>query len=170
MMNECWKDVIKITLWKLRCFVIMVNPIQGGVLSWQFRVVGKNACATYSGHISVISIWIRGVEKQICKNFENWPTNHNFRSPYKKIQKQVKKKSRKGFFWPFLIRHQKKLCYSLFQTRPKYYESFKTEYSDSTSFINRLTPLIFFFRGPLTEKTLQGPFMVQTDKFFYIGL
>ena len=65
---------------------------------------------------------------------------------------------------------QKKLFYSLFQTRPKYYESSKTQYSDSTSFINRLTPLIYFFRGPLTEKTLHGPFMVQTDNFFYIGL
>ena len=42
---------------------------------------------------------------------------------------------RKCVFRPF---------YSLFLIRPKYYESSKTEYSDSTSFINRLTPLIFF--------------------------
>ena len=79
-------------------------------------------------------------------------------------------KSRKCVFWPFLNRHQKKLFYSLFQTRPKYYESSKTEYSDSTSFINRLTPLQANFRGPLIEKALQGPFMVKTDQFFYIGL
>ena len=82
-------------------------------------------------------------------------------------------KSRKCVFWPFLNRHQKKLFYSLFQNRPKYYESSKTEYSDHPSFINRLTPLIFFqanFRGPLVEKALQGPSMVQTDRFFYIGL
>ena len=61
-------------------------------------------------------------------------------------------KSRKCVFRPFLNRHQKKLFYSLFPIRPKYYESSKTEYSDSTSFINRLTPLLFwggltFFRG-----------------------
>ena len=37
--------------------------------------------------------------------------------------------------------------YSLFQTMPKYHESSKTEYSDSISFINRLTPLIFFGGG-----------------------
>ena len=82
-------------------------------------------------------------------------------------------KSRKCVFWPFLNRHQKKLFYSLFQNRPKYYESSKTEYSDHPSFMNRLTPLIFFqanFRGPLVEKALQGPSMVQTDRFFYIGL
>ena len=46
-------------------------------------------------------------------------------------------------FRPFLNIHQTKLFHSLFQTRPKYYESSKTEYSDSTSFINQLTPLIF---------------------------
>merc|ERR1711954_506183 len=45
---------------------------------------------------------------------------------------RVKKKSRKCVFWPFLNRHQKKLFYSLFQTRPNYYESSKTEYSDFT--------------------------------------
>ena len=89
--------------------------------------------------------------------------------PYKDSDPS-QQKSRKCVFRPFLNRHQKKLFYSLFQTRPKYYESSKTEYSDSTSFINRLTPLIFFFRGPLIEKALQGPFMVQTDQFFYIGL
>ena len=90
-----------------------------------------------------------------------------------KIQIRVNQKSRKCVFWPFLNRHQKKLFYSLFQNRPKYYESSKTEYSDHPSFINRLTPLFFFqanFRGPLVEKALQGPSMVQTDRFFYIGL
>ena len=43
-----------------------------------------------------------------------------------------------------LNRHQKQLFYSLLSIRPKYYESSNSEYSDSTSFINRLTPLIFF--------------------------
>ena len=62
-------------------------------------------------------------------------------------------KPRKYVFRPFINRHQKKLFYSLFSIRPKYYESSKTEYSDSISCINRLTPLIFslgfwnFFRG-----------------------
>ena len=50
-------------------------------------------------------------------------------------------KSRKYVFRPFLNRHQKKSFYSLLLIRPKYYESFKTEYSD---FINRLTPQTFF--------------------------
>ena len=92
--------------------------------------------------------------------------------PYKDSDPS-QQKSRKCVFRPFLNRHQKKLFYSLFQNRPKYYESSKTEYSDHPSFINRLTPLIFFqanFRGPLVEKALQGPSMVQTDRFFYIGL
>ena len=53
-------------------------------------------------------------------------------------------KSRKCGFLPFLNRHQKKIFYSLLLNRQKCYESSKTEYSDSTSFINRLTPLIFF--------------------------
>ena len=73
-------------------------------------------------------------------------------------------KSRKCVFWPFLNRHQKKLFYSLFQNRPKYYESSKTEYSDPPSFINRFTPLIFFsgkFQGTLGRKgppgSLHGP-------------
>ena len=91
-----------------------------------------------------------------------------FAMPYKDSDPS-QQKSRKCVFWPFLNRHQKKLFYSLFQNRPKYYESSKTEYSDHPSFINRLTPLIFFqanFRGPLVEKALQGPSMVQTDQFF----
>ena len=68
--------------------------------------------------------------------------------PYKNSDTS-QQKSRKYVFGLFWI---KKSFYSLFQPRPKYYESFKMEYSDSTSFINRLTPLIFFrvftfFRG-----------------------
>ena len=71
--------------------------------------------------------------------------------PYKDSDPS-QQKSRKCVFRPFLNRHQKKLFYSLLLIRQKYYESSKTEYSDSTSFINRLTPLIFFrvskfFRG-----------------------
>ena len=53
-------------------------------------------------------------------------------------------KSRKWVFRPFLNGHQKKIFYLNFQTRPTYYESSKTEYSDSTSFIAKLTPIIFF--------------------------
>ena len=44
--------------------------------------------------------------------------------------KYEQQKSRKCVFRPFLNRHQKKLLYSNFQTRPKYYVSSKTEYSD----------------------------------------
>ena len=70
--------------------------------------------------------------------------------PYKESDSS-QQKSRKCIFRPFLNRHQKKLFYSLLLIRQKYYESSKTEYSDSTSFINRLTTLIFwvlkFFRG-----------------------
>ena len=63
--------------------------------------------------------------------------------PYKDSDPS-QQKSRKCVFRRFLNRHQKKIFYSLFQSRQKYYESSKTEYSDSTSFINRLTPLKFF--------------------------
>ena len=76
------------------------------------------------------------------------------------------------FFGHFLI-DTKKIFYSLFQNRPKYYESSKTEYSDSPSYINRFTPLIFFeanFRVPSIEKALQGPFMVQIGQFYFLDL
>merc|ERR1711954_635383 len=63
--------------------------------------------------------------------------------PYKDSDPS-QQKSRKCIFRPFLNRHQKKFFYSLLLIRQKYYESSKTKYSDSTSFINRLTPLIFF--------------------------
>ena len=63
--------------------------------------------------------------------------------PYKDPD-QSEQKSRKCAFRPFLNKHKKKLFYSLLLIRQKYYGSSKTEYSDSTSFINRLTPLIFF--------------------------
>merc|ERR1711954_427719 len=71
--------------------------------------------------------------------------------PYKDSDPS-QQKSRKCVFRQFFNRHQKKLFYSLLLIRPKYYESSKTEYSDSTSFIIRLTPLIFwgglkFFQG-----------------------
>merc|ERR1711942_587273 len=75
--------------------------------------------------------------------------------PYKDSDPS-QQKSRKCVFWPFLNRHQKKLFYSLFQNRPKYYESFKTEYSDHPSFINRLTPLIFFLQGTVDRKGPPG--------------
>ena len=58
--------------------------------------------------------------------------------PYKNSDAS-QQKSRKCVFRPFLNRHHKKVIVSLFQTRPKHYESSETEYSDSTSFINRLT-------------------------------
>ena len=38
----------------------------------------------------------------------------------------------------------KKVILFTFANQAKFYEFSKTEYSDSTSFINRLTPLIFF--------------------------
>ena len=97
--------------------------------------------------------------RKFCKNFENWASNHNFCSPYKNSE-MSQQKSRKCVFQPFLNRHQKKLIYSLLLIRQKYYEFFKTEYSDSTFFINRLTPL-FFFSGDLDRKgppgSLHGP-------------
>ena len=78
----------------------------------------------------------------------------------------VNLKSRKGVFRPFFNRNQKKLFYSNFQTRPKYYESSQTECSDSTSFINRLTPLFFrvlkFFQG------LKGGFPPKIFNFFFL--
>ena len=43
------------------------------------------------------------------------PGHYNF-------QDLSQQKSRKCVFWPFLNRHQKKLFYSLFQTRPNCYE------------------------------------------------
>ena len=74
---------------------------------------GKNAWATYFGHIS-------SMEARIFMKFE---------ANVHKI----------------LLDHQPNFYKdSLLPFRPKYYESSKTEYSDSTSFINRLTPLIFF--------------------------
>ena len=39
-----------------------------GVLSWRFRGWGKNTCATYFGHISVISYWIRVLSKANVKS------------------------------------------------------------------------------------------------------
>ena len=62
--------------------------------------------------------------------------------PYKDSDPR-QKKSRKCVFWPFLNRHQKKLFYSLLLIRQKYYESSKTEYSDSPSFINRLSLFLY---------------------------
>ena len=50
-----------------------------------------------------------------------------------------------------------------FQTRPKYYESSKMDYSDSTSYINWLTPLIFLFR---VLKFFQGAKMGFPPKYF----
>ena len=75
-------------------------------------------------------------------------------------------KSRKCVFRRFLNRHQKKLFYSLFQNRQKYYESSKTEYSDSTSFINRLTPLNFFLGSWNFFEGLKGGFPQKISTFF----
>ena len=55
--------------------------------------------------------------------------------PYKDSD-LIQQKSRKCDFRPFFNIHQKKLFYSLFQTRPQYNESTKMEFTDSTSFIN----------------------------------
>ena len=79
--------------------------------------------------------------------------------PYKDTDPSQQKSRKCVLHW-----HQKKLFYSLFQSRQKYYESSKTEYLDSTSFINRLTPLNFsglwnFFKG------LQGGFPQQISTF-----
>ena len=61
-----------------------------------------------------------------------------------KIQIRVNKNQENAFFGHFWIDTKKSYFINFF--KPKYHESSKTEYSDSTSFINRLTPLIFFFR------------------------
>ena len=102
---------------------------------------GKIACATYFGHISVTSSWIRVVLN----------SNVIMRPHEEKRYLQIVKIGRVIAIFVRLTeilkpnRHQKKLFYSNFQPRPKYYESLKTEYSDSTSFINRLTPHIFLW-------------------------
>ena len=98
-------------------------------------------------------------------SFENWPINCNFCSPYKNSETS-QQKSRKCVFRPFLNRHQKKLFYSLLLIRPKYYESSKTEYSDSTSFINRLTPLILFLGFWNFFEGLKGGFPQKMSTFF----
>ena len=84
--------------------------------------------------------------------------------PYKNSETR-QQKSRKCVFRPFLNRNQKKLFYSFFQTRPKYYESSKTEYSDSSSFINQYTPLIFFGFQKFFEG-LKGGFLQKISTFF----
>ena len=53
-----------------------------------------------------------------------------------------------------------------FQTMPKYHESSKTEYSDSISFINRLTPLIFFGGFWNFLEGLKGGFTQKKSPFF----
>ena len=85
--------------------------------------------------------------------------------PYKDSDPS-QQKSRKCVFRPFLNRHQKKLFYSLLLIRQKYYESSKTEYSDSTSFINRLTPLIFFLGFQNFFEGLKGGFPQKISPFF----
>jgi len=85
--------------------------------------------------------------------------------PYKDSDPS-QQKSRKCVFRRFLNRHQKKLFYSLFQSRQKYYESSKTEYSDSTSFINRLTPLNFFLGSWNFFEGLKGGFPKKISTFF----
>ena len=102
------------------------------------RTLDKKICLTCTLNESALFLPL-SPHKTPCEEF-------NSPELYKKNQKQVKK-IKKGRFQPFLNRHKTKLFYSNVQTRPKCYESFKTEYSDSTSFINRLTPLIYFFRG-----------------------
>ena len=130
---------------------------RGGVLSWQFRGGGQKRlhhifwpCLSHlkSGKSGIkskckIHKMRPHEEKQMCKNFENWPSNPIFCSPHKNSETS-QQKSRKCVFRPFLNRHQKKLFYSLLLIRQKYYESSKTELSDSPFFINRLTHLIFF--------------------------
>jgi len=69
-------------------------------------------------------------------------------------------KSRKCVFRPFFN--------WLFQTRPKYYEFSKTEYSDSTSFINRCTPLIFFLGVWSFFEGLNGGFPPKNLTFFLL--
>ena len=125
-----------------------------------FTILQLNVINTkiwYFGHIS-------SMEARIFMKFENYVQNivldhqPNFhKDPCKDAR------ARGEIFQPFLNWHQKKLFYSLLS---KYYESSETEYLDSTSFLNRWTPLISilgvwnFFEG------LKGGFPKKISTFF----
>ena len=97
----------------------------------------KRPTAVNLGNKKLISSIIRLVcRNKFCKKFENWPSNCNFCFPYK--NSETSKKNQERVFSAIFELTQKKIILFTF------YESSKTEYSDSTSFINRLTPLIFF--------------------------
>ena len=133
-----------------------------GVLSWRFRG-GQKTPVLYILAIShSYQVGLEWYQKQMWNPHNEAPWRNFFAKLLKfgqviaifvrltKFQKQVKKNQERAFFGNFWIK-PKKLFHSNFQTMPKFYESSKTKYSDSTFFINRLTPLFFrvleIFRG-----------------------
>ena len=54
-------------------------------------------------------------ENLFCKNFENWPSNCNFCSPYKNSEKSKKKDQERAFFGHFLIDAKKSYFIQIFK-------------------------------------------------------
>ena len=75
-------------------YFTFINPIPGVPLSWQFLSRGgKNDCATYLAIFWSFQVRLEWYQKwnprteapcrKKWKNFDNWPRNRNFCSPYK---------------------------------------------------------------------------------------
>ena len=84
-----------------------------------------------------------------------------------KIQIRVNKNQENAFFGDFWIDTKKVILFT-FSKQAKNYESSKTEYSNSTPFINRLTPLNFFLGSWNFFKGLKGEVPPKNFDFFLL--